>query len=173
MAQGVAPSLVRLQAESSKGVPWLVLSASVAVSPAVLSGDMQISWNWEASFSVQQPSEAQWSFSLGWAPTNVCPWCFTPISAVSVQVNPSRSCWVAGMGQMLDGSEAGYQFVLFTTPSLCGFGLIGLFLFVAGTWGELALPLPNQVPLSDLHCLILSEGSREALPSLSCLEDSS
>lgn len=43
MAQGVAPSLVRLQAETSKGVPWLVLSASVAVCPAVLSGDMQVS----------------------------------------------------------------------------------------------------------------------------------
>lgn len=87
----------------------------------------------------------------------------------SVQVNPSRSCWVAEMRQMLDGSEAGYQFVL-TTPSLCGFGLTGFFLFVAGTWGELALPLPNQVSLSDLHCLHLSEGSREALLSLSCLE---
>lgn len=67
-------------------------------------------------------------------------------------------------------SEAGHQFVLFTTPSLRGFGLTGFFLFVAGTWGELTLPLPNQVPLSDLHCLHLSEGSREALPSLSCLE---
>lgn len=64
---------------------------------------------------------------------------------------------------MLDSSEAGHQFVLFTTPSLCGFGLTGFFLFVAGTWGELTLPLPNQVPLSDLHCLHLSEGSREAL----------
>lgn len=170
MAQGVAPSL-RLQAETSKGVPWLVLSASVVVSPAVFSGDMQASWNWEASFSVQWPSEAQWSFSLGWAPTNVCPWGdFMPIPAVSVQVNPSQSCWVAGMGQMLDSSEAGHQFVLFTTPSLRGFGLTGFFLFVAGTWGELTLPLPNQVPLSDLHCLHLSEGSREALPSLSCLE---
>lgn len=93
-----------------------------------------------------------------------------PIPAVSVQVNPSQSCWVAGMGQMLDSSEAGHQFVLFTTPSLRGFGLTGFFLFVAGTWGELTLPLPNQVPLSDLHCLHLSEGSREALPSLSCLE---
>lgn len=74
------------------------------------------------------------------------------------------------MAGMPDGSEAGYQFVLFTTPSLCGFALTGFFLFVAGTWGELALPLPTQVPLSDLHCLILSEGRREALPSLSCLE---
>lgn len=161
MAQGVAPSLIHHQAETSKGIPWLVLSASVVVSPAVFLGGMQVSWNWEASFSVQQPSEAQWSFSLGWAPTNVCPWGdFTPISAVSVQVNPSQSCWVAGMGQMLDGSEAGYQFFLFTTPSHCGFFLTGFFLFVAGTWGELALPLPNQVPLSDLHCLHLLEGSR-------------
>lgn len=173
MAQGVCSTFSRVSPSRDQQRNSLVGPQCLCgcMSPVMLSRDMQVFWNWEASFSVQWPWKPIVIFSL----TGHLRMCaheggFTPISAVSVQMGPKSELlggkegtdawWLRSQSISLPFSPPpDFVFLFLLIFSVC-------FFFFAGTWGQLVLLLPDQVPLSNLNYLHLWEGSREASPIL-------